>query len=170
MVELNDAVDRVFYAAWLYHQGAAPRLLLSGGNIDWLRERDSTPAEEMAMILAMLEVPEGAIWLESKSRNTYENAVFTSQILESKGIERIVLVTSALHMPRSIALYEKLGWDVIPASTDYNVTQSDWEQLWEPNFTSQLFNILPSAGNLSKTTTALKEYLGMLIYFLRGWI
>jgi uncharacterized SAM-binding protein YcdF (DUF218 family) len=170
MVELNAAIDRVFYAAWLYHQGAAPRLLLSGGNIDWRGQRESTPAEDMAAVLAMLNVPQDAIWLEGESRNTYENAIYTTQRLEAEGIEDVILVTSALHMPRSIALFKKLGRQVIPAPTDYTVTQWDWERLWEPNIASQLFNFLPSAANLSKTTNALKEYLGMLIYSLRGWI
>ena len=169
-MELNEAVDRVFYAAWLYHQGAAPRLLLTGGNIEWRGRRDTTPAEDMATILVMLGVPQEALWLESESRNTYENAVYTTQMMRAAGIEQVILVTSALHMPRSVALYRKLGWEVIPAPTDYGVTDQIWEDLWRPNLINQLFNFLPSAGNLSQTTTALKEYLGMLVYGLRGWI
>lgn len=170
LVELNEAVDRVFYAAWLYRQGAAPRLLVTGGNIEWRGQRESTPAEDMTAVLVMLGIPQDAIWLESESRNTYENAVYTTQMMRSEGIEQVILVTSALHMPRSVALYRKLGWEVIPAPTDYAVTDQIWEDLWRPNLTNQLFNFLPSAGNLSKTTAALKEYLGMLVYGLRGWI
>ena len=92
----------------------------------------------------MLNVPEDALWYETKSLNTYENALHTRQILDKNGISHIVLVTSAVHMPRALALFEKQGFSVIPAPTDYNVTQADWDRLWEPNLTTQLFNILPN--------------------------
>jgi uncharacterized SAM-binding protein YcdF (DUF218 family) len=170
MVEMNDAIDRVFYAAWLYQQGAAPRLFLTGGNIEWRDQRETTPAEEMASVLAMLGVPQEALWLELESRNTYENAVYTTQTMRAEGIEQVILVTSALHMPRSVALYRKLGWDVTPAPTDYAVTEQIWEDLWRPDLANQLFNFLPTARNLSQTTNALKEYLGLFVYGLRGWI
>jgi len=169
MVEVSGAGDRILYAAHLYHQGVAPKLLLTGGYIDWLDERNA-PAHDMAEILIMLGVPEDALWYETESRNTYENALFTRRILEEQGIDHIVLVTSAMHMPRAVGLFEKQGFEVIPAPTDYNVTQSDWERLWQPNLTTQLFNALPSVGNLSDITLALKEYLGIFTYRLRGWL
>jgi uncharacterized SAM-binding protein YcdF (DUF218 family) len=124
----------------------------------------------MAEILKMLGVPEEVLWYETESRNTYENALFTRRILEEKGIDRIVLVTSAMHMPRAVGLFEKQGFEVIPAPADYNVTQSDWERLWQPNLTTQLFNASPSVGNLSDTTLALKEYIGIWAYRLRSWL
>ncbi len=169
MVDIGGAGDRMIYAAHLYHQGVAPRLLLTGGYISWMDARQA-PANDMAEILRMLDVPEDALWYETESRNTYENALFTKKILEAKNIQRIVLVTSAMHMPRAVRLFEKQGFDVIPAPTDYNVTQADWDRLWTLNLTTQLFNLLPSVGNLSDTTAALKEYIGILIYNLRGWL
>ena len=104
IVEMNGTGDRVTYAAYLYKEGKAPHLLLSGGYITWLDERQSTPAVEMASLLEMMGVPAEALWLEEKSQNTYENALYTHQILTEKGINRIILVTSAMHMPRSVAL------------------------------------------------------------------
>jgi uncharacterized SAM-binding protein YcdF (DUF218 family) len=169
IVEISGAGDRILYAAHLYHQGVAPKLLLTGGYIDWMAERNA-PANDMAKILQVLGVPEEALWYETESRNTYENAFFTWRILAKKGIDRIVLVTSAMHMPRAVALFEKQGFEVVPAPADYNLTQSDWERLWQPNLTTQLFNALPSVGNLNDTTLALKEYLGIWAYRLRGWL
>lgn len=169
MVEINGAGDRVLFAGWLYHQGVAPRLLLSGGTIDWLEARGSTPAEEMASILKLLGIPDEAIVLETESQNTFENAKNSTKILHQEGFDRVVLVTSAQHMPRSVALFEGRGVEVIPAPTDYNVTQSSWERLWEPNFTVQVYNALPKASNLSGTTTAIKELLGIMVYKLPGW-
>jgi uncharacterized SAM-binding protein YcdF (DUF218 family) len=169
IVEVNGAGDRVLYAGWLYHQGAAPNLLLSGGYVAYLGERDA-PANEMADLLLMLGVPEDALWLEPDSRNTYENALYSREILEREGIKRIILVTSALHMPRSVALFEKQGLEVIPAPADYAVTQASWESLWEPSMTNIVFNLMPSGNNLQNTTTALKEYIGIFVYRLRGWL
>jgi len=168
-VELNSSGDRVLYAAWLYKQGKAPHILLSGGLIDWL-DTGSTPAEDMAVILDMMGVPKEALWLESTSRNTYENAVNSRKFLNEKGINRIILVTSALHMPRSVDLFKHQGFDVIPAPTDYSVTQAAWQRLTDPNLATQLLNLMPNIDNLSSVTRALKEYLGMLVYRLRGWM
>jgi len=168
-VELNSSGDRVLYAAWLYKQGKAPHILLSGGLIDWL-DTGNTPAEDMAVILDMMGVPKEALWLESTSRNTYENAVNSRKFLNEKGINRIILVTSALHMPRSVDLFKHQGFDVIPAPTDYSVTQAAWQRLTDPNLATQLLNLMPNIDNLSSVTRALKEYLGMLVYRLRGWM
>jgi uncharacterized SAM-binding protein YcdF (DUF218 family) len=168
-VELNSSGDRVLYAAWLYKQGKAPHILLSGGLIDWL-DTGSTPAEDMAVILDMMGVPKEALWLESTSRNTYENAVNSRKFLNEKGINRIILVTSALHMPRSVDLFKHQGFDVIPAPTDYSVTQAAWQRLTDPNLATQFLNLMPNIDNLSSVTRALKEYLGMLVYRLRGWM
>jgi uncharacterized SAM-binding protein YcdF (DUF218 family) len=169
LVELNGAADRLVYAAWLYHQGAAAHLLLTGGDIAWIGTAD-TPAQDMAAILAMLGVPDEALWLESESRNTYENALFTRRILAARGTDRIILVTSAIHMPRAVGLFERQGFEVIPAPTDYSVTQDSWQGLWQANFATQLFNLLPGASGLENTTMALKEYLGIIVYRLRGWL
>ncbi|MEM3432742.1 MAG: YdcF family protein [Candidatus Methanomethyliaceae archaeon] len=168
-VELNSAGDRVLYAAWLYQQGKAEHLLLSGGSIEW-RQDSSTPAEEMAALLQRLGIPREALWLETQSRNTYENALNCRKILEAKGIQRIILVTSALHMPRAVALFEHQGLEVIPAPTDFKVTQENWQALRQASLPVQLLNLLPSADNLSSVTSTLKEYLGILVYSLRGWM
>jgi uncharacterized SAM-binding protein YcdF (DUF218 family) len=169
IVEISGAGNRILYAAHLYQEGIASNLLLTGGTIDWMNEREP-PARDMAEILGMLGVTEEALWYETESRNTYENALFTRQILAEKDIDRIILVTSAMHMPRAVALFEKQGFEVIPAPADYNITKADWDRLWEPNLAIQLFNLLPSVGNLSNTTSALKEYVGILIYGMRGWL
>jgi uncharacterized SAM-binding protein YcdF (DUF218 family) len=166
LVEVNGAGDRVLYAAYLYKQGAAPHLLLSGGRIDWLSAGDS-PAQDMASLLTLMDVPQEALWLEPRSLNTAENAVEAKKFLEPKGIRRIILVTSAAHMPRAVKLFEDQGFEVIPAPTDYDLTEEDWQSLTHGSLLTQLYNLLPSASNLSSTTSSLKEYLGMLVNSLR---
>jgi uncharacterized SAM-binding protein YcdF (DUF218 family) len=169
IVEVNGAGDRVIYALWLYKQGRAENVLLSGTNINWL-STNANPAEDMADLLMLMGVPQEALWLENQSRNTYENALECQKLLQNHAIDRVILVTSAIHMPRSVALFEEQGIQIIPAPTDYTVTQDGWEQLFNPSPTTLLTNLIPSAENLNLTTNALKEYIGMLVYALRGWM
>jgi uncharacterized SAM-binding protein YcdF (DUF218 family) len=168
LIEVDGAGDRVIYGAWLYQQGKAPYILLTGGRIDWLSP-DIDAAHEMAGLLEMLGVPEDAIWLESDSNNTYENALYTRQMLEPKGLMRILLVTSAWHMPRSVKLYEAQGFEVIPFPADFRVTQANWEHMLIKDIRTQIMNFIPSADNLALTTRMMKEYIGILFYTLRGW-
>lgn len=170
MVEVNSAGDRVLYAAKLYKEGKAPYLLLSGGNITWYDGRTMTPAGEMANLLAMMDIPQSAMWLQPKSQNTYEDALYCSQILKEKGIQRVLLVTSAQHMPRSVALFQRQGIAVIPAPVDYTVTQPGWDDLFSPDPQTIAVNFMPNVGSLSLTTGILKEYLGLWVYHLRGWL
>ena len=166
-VEFNSAGDRVFAAARLYREGKAPTILLSGGNISWLNDSDSTPADQMAEILSFLGVPSSDMILEDTSRNTQENVLNAKEIITDNGYEKILLVTSAMHMPRSVKLFEKQGIEVIPIPVDYSVVE---EQQGQTSFLDNLMGLLPSAGNLAVTTNALKEYLGIWTYTLQGWI
>lgn len=170
MAEMNEAGDRLTYAAKLYQEGVAPHLLLSGGGVTVDGQQLYPEAETMAELLTLMGVPREALWLETESRNTYENAVESKRLLDPKGINRIVLVTSALHMPRAVAIYEKQGFDVIPAPTDYLVTEEDWALNTAPNLWLQIYNLAPTADQMDKLTDALKEYFGILVYGLRGWL
>ena len=159
-VEISGGGDRVIYAAYLYHQGVAPHVLVSGGNVP-LVGTGSTDAEDMALLLEMLGVPREAVWLETRSRNTAENARYSWEFLAERGIIRIVLVTSARHMPRAVKLFERQGFEVIPAPTDYSVTRASWERLWAPDWGAQFLRLFPTVSNLNRTTGALKELLGI---------
>jgi uncharacterized SAM-binding protein YcdF (DUF218 family) len=168
--EVNDAGDRVIYTAYLYHELQVPYILITGGTIEWLAETTATPTEDMASLLALMDVPSDVLLLENRSQNTYENALYTKEILAEKGITRIILVTSAIHMPRSVLLFEKQGFEVIPAPTDFYVTQESWQNMLAPNLSFQFVHLLPSASNLELTTRALKEYFGLIVYRLQGWL
>jgi uncharacterized SAM-binding protein YcdF (DUF218 family) len=169
-VEVNSAADRVLYAAALYREGKAPAVLLSGGSIDWQETGETSPAADMSSLLQQLGVPQEAIWLEENSLNTYENAVHCHQILEERGINQILLVTSALHMPRARALFEKQGLEVIPAPADFTVTEEGWQNLFSGSIETRILALLPNASSLALTTNALKEYIGMAVYWFRGMI
>ncbi len=166
-VEITDEGDRVLYGAKLYRDGKAPRLILSGGRIDW-RRTGSSESEDMAILLESMGVPRSAMLQDPSSLNTRENAVNVKQIMESQGIRRVLLVTSALHMPRSLMIFRKLGMDAIAAPTDFTSTQSDSQQ--SNTIEANVLNALPDADHLRRTTRALKEYIGIAVYWLRGWV
>jgi len=168
MVEANSAVDRVLYGARLYKQGAAPVVLLSGGDIDFLDSAPSTPAEDMATMMETLDVPRADLIIQDQSMNTYEDALFSCEIIKARGYDRILLVTSAFHMPRSVALFESQGCPVVPAPVDYSITEASWQRLSHPTIEEFAINLLPSYTNISTVTRIMKEYFGMLYYRLSG--
>lgn len=168
MPDLSERGDRLLYAVKLYKERLAPLIILTGGRIQWYGG-ESSEAESMADLMEIMGVPREAMVLESKALNTYENARYTQKILERLKIKRVLLVTSAAHMPRSLAIFQKLGINAIPAPTDFLVSDRN---LIESTFTneSRLLSFFPDTESLDRTTQALKEYIGTFIYRLRGWL
>lgn len=166
--DMSDRGDRLLYAAKLYKDGAAPLILLTGGRIQWYGG-ESSEAESMATILELMGIPREVMLLESRSLNTYENAVYTKEILERNNIKQILLVTSAAHMPRSLAIFKKQGINAIPAPADFMISDRN---LIESQFSleSRILSFFPNPESLHRTTQALKEYIGTFTYRLRGWI
>ena len=100
----------------------------------------------MKEVLAVMGVPTRAMLLENNSRNTNDNALYTAVVLNNRQIQRILLVTSAFHMRRAVPLFERQGFEVIPAPTDYQrLVGSPVLPGW-----------LPSVGNLDRTTLAIR--------------
>jgi uncharacterized SAM-binding protein YcdF (DUF218 family) len=105
----------------------------------------------MRKFMSALGVPTEAMVLEGLSSNTRQNAQFTADILFPQGIKKIILVTSALHMRRAVASFEKQGFTVIPAATDYEArTRFDWT------------GFLPDASALDGSARAIKEIVGRI--------
>lgn len=167
-VELNFAGDRMLYGARLYREGYAPVVVVTGGHLPWT-DTYRSPADDMLDLLVFMGVPEKDVILEGQSVNTYENALFTRELLSGTGIEEIILVTSAMHMPRSVPLFEAQGFTVIPAPTDYNVTASPDKKPLSETWPDLLFRLFPNAFALHDSSLALKEYVGIAVYSLRGW-
>ena len=164
--EVAEAGDRPIYAAQLYSENKAPLIIASGGRIPWWGTEQGSEAADMAQLMERLGVPETAIIKEGDSLNTRQNAVNTKAILDRRQINTIILVTSGYHMPRSKRIFEKLGFTVIPAATDFLTGPPEGFPL---NLATILLSLIPDANNLEQTTLVLKEYIGMAIYQLRGW-
>ncbi len=166
--DLNEHGDRIIYAAKLYKQGKAPLIVLSGGRINWFGNEESE-AKDMTKLLKLMGIPSEAIIQEGKSVNTHENAIFTQKILEEQGIKKILLVTSAFHTPRALKIFQHLGIDAIPAPTDFYVSQQELQEV-DYSLESTILNFFPNTQSLDRTTIVFKEYIGTIVYWLRGWL
>lgn len=167
-IDVAEAGDRTIHGARLYAAGKAPLLILSGGRIDW-REGGPPESSDMAALAMALGVPKAAIVEEPTSLNTYENAVNVKAILQQRSIRRILLVTSAMHMPRSLLIFQHQGIDAIPAPTDFLVTEQ-FDQEIENTWQGRILSWVPQAKDLHLFSQALKEYIGIGVYWLKGWL
>lgn len=159
-LELVGSSDRVRYAAKLFKENKARKIVISGGNV-FQQQNIRGEAYYIAQLLMEWGVPEQDILFEEKSRNTYENALYIKPLLKSNNLSKVLLVTSATHMPRAYAVFNAQNVDVIAAPTDI---------LMADNNAPGIFDWIPSADALSNTTSALKEYLGWYYYRFRGYI
>jgi len=156
---LGAAADRVWHAARLYKAGKGATVILSAGRNDW-QPYLPTQAPTMALFLQDLGVPAEAIILEEQSRNTYENALFCAALMEKLGAKRALLVTSALHMPRSAATLRKTGIEFSAVATDFEVSGPP----------TSILRCIPNSHALQRSTFALHEWIGIALYRWRGWL
>jgi uncharacterized SAM-binding protein YcdF (DUF218 family) len=117
-------------------------------------------AQSIARLLKEWGIPEDVLILESQSRNTFENAQRSKPIWDAHGFKSGLLVTSAFHMPRALAVFRHAGFNVEPAPTNF---------YGGPSFEEGVLAIFPNAAALQTSSSALKEWLGLMIHRLRGW-
>ena len=144
------AYERLRYGYFLKAQTGLP-LLYSGGY--GLSSRAGSSAPSMAQVLAALARVDGRAppdWVEGASRDTRENAQFSRALLQPKGIDTVVLVTNAYHMPRSVRAFERAGFRVIPAPMGFSQAADNWQRMW-----------LPSGEGMTASRQVLRERLGL---------
>ncbi|NLL83025.1 MAG: YdcF family protein [Lentisphaerae bacterium] len=152
--EMWSAADRVWHAARLYRAGKAPLVVPSG----YGEERHSVP------LLLDLGVPREAIEVENEARNTEQNGLLTKGVLDKLLGEgerhKILLVTSAWHMRRSVLIFERAGFEVVPAATDHEATLAyvNVKELW---------NYFPVERCLYANSMMWKEVAGYWLYRLK---
>jgi uncharacterized SAM-binding protein YcdF (DUF218 family) len=157
-VSLDEAAERVTVAVELARKYPSARIVFAGGNASLFA--GPSEANFAVSFFESLGVPRNRITVDTQSRNTAENAVFTKRLVAPKPGERWVLITSALHMPRAIGAFRQAGFLVEADPVDY---QTDgWQDLW--TFSSSLM------GGIRKTNTAVHEWLGLFAYWLTGRI
>lgn len=154
------ALARLRYAAHLQRLTKLP-ILVSGGDgsiaID-PKATERTFAKADAMAVALREdfgVP--VRWIEPRSRDTAENAAFSAALLKADGVKRILLVTDAMHMPRSHAAFSRAGLDVVSAPTMFFSGRAQGVGSW-----------IPSAEGTRRAWYAVYELLGLAWYRVRA--
>jgi len=170
ITEISGAGDRILYASDLFLQGFGKYLLTGGSYIHWINQTQSSPASEMAEVAQKLGVPKDKIILQNTSLNTREEAVNDAEILKRMNVDKIILVTSATHMRRAVGLFEAQGLEVIPAPTDYSYSDEEWNTLTSFSWSRLYTSLIPQSSNMSSLETALKEYIGIAVYRIRGWM
>ena len=142
----TSTLARVVAGISLHRKHPGSKLVLSGG-----RGFDLIPDAKMMKRAALeLGVAAHAIVLESQSRDTIEEVLLLKSIVRD---DPFVLVTSASHMPRAMAMFKKAGLKPIPAPVDHQIKQT---QVYDPG------SFFPTAGNIEKAETAIHEYLGLI--------
>jgi uncharacterized SAM-binding protein YcdF (DUF218 family) len=153
----EDTLYRCLQAAKLYHDGPPCRMVVTGGKLD---PRSELPpvAPYMREMLVRLGVRAQDVIVEDQARTTYENARNAKAMLAPLHVRKVILVTEAYHMPRSVAAFRRVGLDVIPAGCHYKATRWYWDLRW----------FLPSPGAARDGMLALHEWIGLAWYRLRG--
>lgn len=146
-------LERLRRGARLHRETGLP-ILVSGGVMP---ERDRSLADVMAEALTEdFRVP--VRWLEGASYTTAENAFYSAQTLRAEGIRKVLLVTSAWHMPRSLLAFRAFGLDPVPVPTGF-VVPTNW----------RLPSWLPSGRSLQQSQWALHEMIGRAYYTYKAW-
>ncbi len=154
--------DRLWQAIHLYHKGKIKKILLSGDS-GYIFKAGLHEADQLKQILIEQNIPEVDILIENKSRNTHENAQETIRFIKKQDItsKSFLLITSAIHMRRAKACFEKEGLDCAAFSTDHYYDASN---TFSPN------SIIPSAEAFVMWKRMIKEWVGTIMYRLFGFI
>ena len=153
---LGRTADGIHHAVRLLQAQLAPVVIVSGGVLG--RGQTRPMAQAMRDALLALGVPKDAVLVEGRSRTTRENALFTAEIAAERGIETVLLVAYDLHMRRSMATFRKVGLTPVPA-----IYQDRGDRPFP------VLDPLPSASQLNRSSFVLREWLGLVVYRLRGW-
>ena len=160
-VHFSEAYDRLARGVELYQKGKADHILLTSGSPKVIGEKvkSSIILEDH---LLQWGIPQEALMIEPNSRNTYENARNTARKLRDTMPDgNFLLVTSAFHMPRARACFAKQDLDVRPFPADFR----SYEPSWQPDHL-----LIPSAGALSSWNILIKEWVGLVAYWVMGYL
>lgn len=158
-VSLNDptGADRVMEGFRVYNLVHPQVIVSSGGAVAHMDPR-GPGGRVMADLLVQLGVPRSSILVETESQTTHDESVIVKRMLEPLHIDHLVLVTSDIHMARSVGTFRAVGLTVIPAIARSVHTAPPWN-----------LSFLPSVSGITEFHDVAHEAGGMAYYRLRGW-
>jgi len=152
---LNGSAERMTMAYSLWRRNPELRVVFTGGEGE-LFGTGPSEAERAQAFFNSMGLPKEALTLESMSQNTYENAIFTRRLPGMDTQKRWLLLTSAWHMPRAMAAFQKAGWNVTAYPVDYRTGGvTPWAS----------YSLITGAEHWE---VLLHEYLGLMAYTISG--
>jgi uncharacterized SAM-binding protein YcdF (DUF218 family) len=160
-LNLNERPNRLIQAIQLYHSGKIKKILLSGAAGTILDPRlEEDP--QLTGFLMEAGIPEQDIWVEPRSKNTFENIRFSKELIREQSPDaNILLITSAFHIRRALAICQKEELTCTPFSTD---------KIAEPIHWSPNSWLLPDHSALQTWEIMIKEWVGFGAYRLKGYL
>ncbi len=155
-IQTNEAAERLLAFQALARQYPEAKLAFTGG-IGSLDRSSSNEADNIPPLMTSLGLADRAVHLESQSRNTYENVIYSKEMLAPRPTEQWLLITSAAHMPRAVGIFCEQRWPVLPYPVDF---RSDRERMLRLE--------LRFAEHLLTLRQASREWLGLVAYYLTG--
>lgn len=162
-LSMRRGSDRIWQAIHLYHLGKVEKILIAGANGD-IVDKGLNEAIQFREILIDEGIPASDILVDSVSQNTFQNAVESKKIIDQHPeISTVLLVTSALHMPRAEACFEKVGFLKMETfTTDHYTGKTRGYQI------GQFF--IPNESSLTDWSNLLHEIVGYIIYAMMGYL
>lgn len=153
--------DRLWQGLYLLKQGYADTMVISGG-LGRLFDKQKPEGELLKEYITAVGLNNESVIFEASSRNTYENARNTAALFKKKQLSgKIILVTSAFHMPRAKGCFEKQGFDPVPYPAD--PVSSTRPMQWKDY-------LVPSGGVFAKWNVLIREWAGIVMYKLNGYL
>jgi len=150
---ITQSMFRRLDEAWRLYRIQPKPIIVSGGHVNpFTADKDENKIARDYLI--RWGVSASDVLGEAKSRDTFESAVEVQKFLEQKGYKRYLLVTSAVHMPRSMLVFSRLAPEPVPAPGDFSLGEIEWTPL----------SFFPSEHAASEASAALHEYLGLINY------
>lgn len=154
---VNEAAERLTEGVRLAKRWPEARVVFSGG-VAGLLAGGAGAAEPVGLFLQDVGIDAARIVLEPDARNTWQNAVNLRELLKPSAGETWLLVTSAYHMPRSVGVFRKAGFEVVAAPVDYR-TRDERDLV-------RLFETIPAG--LQRLDLGTREWIGLTAYWLTG--
>ena len=152
--ELDPAADRIFAGIDLFKLNKAPYLILTKGKLPW--SSGLSEGEYLKKIAIKYGVPEKKIQLTEIAMNTDQEAKSIKKLI-SKNNTKIILVTSAFHMPRAQKIFKAAGLDVVPYAVDFRNRHTK----------ISLMSFIPSAYSFGETSLFVREMIGRTYFNLK---
>jgi len=156
-VETGEGAERYLAFLALARRYPNARLVFTGGGSGSILQQDYKEAEVAKRLFGEQKLDLSRVTLESNSRNTYENAVFSIRQIKPVPGETWILITSAFHMPRSIGVFCKAGWPMIPYPVDHRSRRGNLLRI-DIGFSRNLANLI----------IGMREWAGLFVYYITG--